>query len=334
MRIAILGAGSIGCFVGGAWQGARLPITFIGRARIAEDLATHGMTLTDSEGWERHLPIKDIAFSDSPEAMRESELIVLSVKSGGTREAAIQIGNYARAGVPVLSLQNGVGNIDVLEGALSHRHPVIRGMVPYNVAYMGAGRFHKGVKGQLYVEDCSAMRDLAKHVGQSPASLVLRDDMTEVAWGKLIFNLNNAINALSGRPLADQLSQRDYRRVMAATMREALRLLKIAGIHPARIGPIPARFLPEVFEAPDWLFNPLVLKFQKIDSKARSSMADDLAQGRRTEIDHLNGEVVALAERLGRPAAVNRAVISLVRKAESGGRRDWSAGELRRAVLS
>ena len=66
--------------------------------------------------------------------------------------------------------------------------------------------------------------------------------------------------------------------------------------------------------SPDWLFNNVFLKKWKIDAKARSSMADDLAAGRTTEVDYINGELVALAERLRREAPVNRKIVELIRR--------------------
>jgi 2-dehydropantoate 2-reductase len=142
--------------------------------------------------------------------------------------------------------------------------------------------------------------------------------MLALAWGKLLINLNNAVNALSGRTLRDELKHRDYRRVFAASMREGLDLLKRADIEPATVGPISPQALPRIVSSPDWIFNNVFLKRWKIDAKARSSMADDLAAGRKTEVDYLNGELVRLAERLQRAAPVNRAIVELVRKAEAG----------------
>ena len=92
------------------------------------------------------------------------------------------------------------------------------------------------------------------------------------------------------------------------------------------------KLLPRIINAPDWLFNNLFLKKWKIDAKARSSMADDLAAGRKTEIDYLNGELVRLAERLQRDAPVNRAIVELVRKAEEGAK-PLGPVALRKAVL-
>jgi len=220
----------------------------------------------------------------------------------------------------------------VLERELGGRFAVVRGMVPYNVAYLGEGRFHKGVAGELWAEDRPDTRLLAEAIGQSPAALRLSGDMLGLAWGKLLINLNNAVNALSGHSLVNQLSQRDYRRVVAASMREGLRLLDRAGIEPAKVGPMPPHLLPKVIASPDWLFNTLFLKVQKIDAKARSSMADDLAAGRRTEVDYINGELVRLAERLDIDAPINRRIVELIRKAE-GGSQPWPADALRREVL-
>jgi 2-dehydropantoate 2-reductase len=109
--------------------------------------------------------------------------------------------------------------------------------------------------------------------------------------------------------------------------------LKRAEIEPATVGPIAPATLPRIVNSPDWLFNNLFLKRWKIDAHARSSMADDLAAGRKTEIDYINGELVTLAERLGTGAPVNRKIVELVRKAEDGAA-PLAPAALRRAVLA
>jgi 2-dehydropantoate 2-reductase len=317
-KVAVLGAGSVGCFVGGSWQAAGVPVTFIGRPRLSNDIDAHGMTLTDHDGWEARLAPGDVDYRCGPEGLEDAEVIALTVKSGDTASAADDIAKHATAGATVISFQNGVSNIDVLEQGLGGRFEVARGMVPYNVAYLGKGRFHKGVAGDLYAERREHVQDLAEAVANGPAALKLSNEMLALAWGKLLINLNNAVNALSGRTLRDELKHRDYRRVFAASMREGLDLLKRADIEPATVGPISPQALPRIVSSPDWIFNNVFLKRWKIDAKARSSMADDLAAGRKTEVDYLNGELVRLAERLQRAAPVNRAIVELVRKAEAG----------------
>ena len=329
-RVAVLGAGSVGCFIGGAWSAAGLPVSFIGRPRIAHDIRDHGLTLTDYTGWKAELAQVDYACV--PAALGEASIILVCVKSGATAEAARDIAEHARDGAMVISFQNGVSNHDTLEGKLGGRFRIVRGMIPYNVAYLGAGHFHKGVAGSLWAEDRREIRALAERIGDGPAALRPSRDMVGLAWGKLLINLNNAVSALSGLTLIEELKQRDYRRVVAATQREGLALLRRAGIKPRKVGPVPPRLLPGVIGSPDWLFRKIFLKGWKIDARARSSMSDDLAAGRKTEVDTINGELVALAERLGRAAPVNSKIVRLIRLAEAGAA-PWSPEALRREVL-
>jgi 2-dehydropantoate 2-reductase len=331
-RIAILGAGSVGCFIGGVWQAAGLPVQFFGRERFGRDVGEHGLSLSDYDDWRAKIPAGRVDYACQPGGLTNADIIALCVKSGATEEAARQIGEYGRPGATVVSFQNGISNVEVVERELGHRFEVVRGMVPYNIAYLGDGRFHKGVAGLLWAEDRPVLRDLAERIGGGPASLRLSGDMLGLAWGKLIINLNNAVNALSGRTLIEQLGNRDYRRVVAASMREGLDLLDRAGIDPAKVGPTPPRLLPTVIGAPDWLFNNVFLKLQKIDARARSSMADDVASGRRTEVDYINGELVRLADKLGADAPVNRKIVELIGQAEAG-RAPWPPSELRREIL-
>ncbi len=256
----------------------------------------------------------------------------MCVKSGATADAARDIAEHGRDGAMVISFQNGVSNHEILERSLGDRFRIVRGMIPFNVAYLGNGHFHKGVAGALFADDRRETRALAAAIGDGPAALRLSSDMLGLAWGKLLINLNNAVSALSGRTLLEELSERDYRRVLAAAQREGLRLLRRAGIKPRKIGPVPPALLPLVIGSPDWLFRGIFLKGWKIDARARSSMADDLAAGRKTEVDAINGELVRLAERLGRTAPVNSAIVGLVQRAEAGAE-PWPPAVLRREAL-
>jgi len=311
---------------------AGLGVRFVGRPSFARDIGQHGLTLTDYSGWEAVLPPGDVDFRTESGALADADVIALCVKSGATADAAKQIASHGRDGAMVVSFQNGISNVEVLERELGERFRIARGMVPFNIAYLGEGRFHKGVAGDLHADDRPETRDLARRIGRSPAALTLSNDMIGLAWGKLLINLNNAVSALSGRTLLEELRQRDYRRVFAAAMREGLRLLDKAGIEPAKVGAVGPRLLPWVIGSPDWLFRNLFVKAWKIDAKARSSMADDLAAGRTTEVDFINGELVRLAERLGAEAPVNRNIVELIRKAEVGAP-PWPPAELRREVL-
>lgn len=329
-RVVIHGAGSVGCFVGGCWQAAGVPVSLFGRQTFATEIAEHGLSLSDFTGWRERLDTVD--YRTDPAVLAEADIIALTVKSGATAEAAEQISSNAKEGALVVSFQNGISNLDVLRRELPDHLRVARGIVQFNVAYLGDGRFHKGVAGALYAEDYPETRALAEQVVGGPASLKLSDDMLGIAWGKLLINLNNAVNALSGRTLLEEFEERDYRRVVAASQREGLKLLKDAGIQPAKIAAVSPGLLPLVIGSPNWLFKNVFLRSWKIDEKARSSMNDDLAANRKTEVEYINGELVALAERLKTGAPVNRKIVELIHKAEAGAP-PLSPSDLRREVF-
>lgn len=326
-RIVVLGAGSIGCFVGIGWLKSGLDVTLIGREWLKEDTQNNPIRLTDYSGWETRLDSNNVSISTDPSVLSQADLILLCVKCTATQNAAKQITEYARSSAVVVSFQNGISNVDTLRDLLPEQ-TVLAGMVPFNVAYLGNAHWHKGSNGELFVEDLPMLSSLSQMLVGTPWSLSLVENMQELAWGKLLLNLNNAINALSGLTLLKELSDHNYRKVLAASIREALHVLKKAGIKPAKVGALSPAWLSGLVAAPNWFFNSVGLRLQKIDDKARSSMADDFAKGRQTEIDFLNGEVVKLAYKVKTAAPVNEAIVALVKEAQNGGRKQWSGEDL------
>ena len=162
--------------------------------------------------------------------------------------------------------------------------------------------------------------------------LVERADFIEVQWGKLLLNLNNPVNALSGLPLKAELSQRAYRRCLALLIEEGLATLKAAGIRPAKVAKISARWLPLMLRLPDWLFTRVAGAMLRIDPQARSSMWEDLQSGRRTEIDYLNGAIVTLAASSGRTAVANQRIVELVHAAHRGRKTSYDGDQLYRLL--
>jgi 2-dehydropantoate 2-reductase len=231
----------------------------------------------------------------------------------------------------LVSFQNGIRNVGALRDLLP-RVTVLAGMVPFNVLARGEGRFHQGSGGALAVEDHPALDRLAPAFAAAGLPLARHADMRAVQWGKLLLNLNNAINALSGQPLAQELSDRTYRRCLAAAMHEALDLLARAKQPVVKLTALPPRWMARLLPMPDAIFSRLARKVVAIDPHARSSMWDDLVAGRPTEIDHIQGEVVALAARLGTAAPINAAVVALVHAVERGAPRVWDGAALWRAL--
>ncbi len=330
--ICIYGAGAIGCYLGGRLLTGGGAVGFVGRPRIGEELRRHGLTLSHYDGRRWQVPASAIAFSAEPAMAADAALVLVTVKSGATAEAATELAGVLRPDAVVISLQNGLGNAGALRAALP-RQVVLAGMVPFNVVSRGPGAFHQASEGGLAVEDAAALQPFLGDFAKAGLALDRHRQMLPVQWGKLLLNLNNAINALADLPLRDELGQRAYRRCLALAQAEALGLLKQAGIAPARLTPLPPDWLPSLLRLPDRLFSVLARRMLAIDPLARSSMADDLSAGRPTEIDWLNGEVVRLAERLGARALVNERLCALMHAAESNATRPAWPGEALLAEL-
>jgi 2-dehydropantoate 2-reductase len=252
--------------------------------------------------------------------------VLVTVKSAGTQDAGRELAPLLKPGAIVISFQNGLHNAEVLAAQLPGR-TVLTGMVEFNVINRGSGAFHHGSEGGLAVQEHAALAPFLAAFAAAGLPLRRYADMRAVLWAKLLLNLNNAINALGGVPLKEELAQRAFRRCIALAQRELLGLLDAAGIEPARLK-LPPRLIPTLLSVPDVVFRALAGKMLAIDPLARSSMWEDLQAGRATEIDYLNGEVVKLAASLNRSAPVNGRLVALVLEAEKGGRRDWKGEEL------
>ncbi|KYK44067.1 2-dehydropantoate 2-reductase [Bradyrhizobium liaoningense] len=314
--IVVAGAGAIGCFVGGMLAAADRRVALLVRPRVKTEIERFGLLLTDFDGSEKRLGAGQLALSEDPSIFHSAGIVLVTVKSADTAAVAEQIAQHAPEDAVIVSLQNGVGNVAVLRERLGGRR-VLAGMVPFNVIAMGGGRFHRSTSGDIHIgEDAE---DTAGELSVAGLTMRASADITGVQWGKLIINLNNALSALSDMPLAAQLANRDWRRLFADQMAEGLAALKAAGITPVSATPIPMRWSPALLRLPDAIFNAILGRTMKIDPEARSSMWQDLKQGRRTEIDYLQGAVIALAERNNVSVPLMRRIVALIKEAEAAG---------------
>jgi 2-dehydropantoate 2-reductase len=328
LKVCVFGAGSIGCYVGGRLAAAGCAVTLIGRERLGGELAAQGLHLTDLGGADLRVSPGAFRYATTADAAADAELVLVTVKSAGTREAGQALARVLKPGAVVISFQNGLGNAQLLREQLTQQ-VVLTGMVQFNVVNRGHGNFHQGSEGLLEAEQHSALAPFLAAFTQAGLPLELHSKMLPVQWAKLLLNLNNPINALSNIPLKQELSQRAFRQCLAMAQAEGLALLDAAGIQPAKLTPLPPHWIPKLLAVPDGLFRLLANKMLEIDPLARSSMWEDLEAGRVTEIDWINGEVVRLAEKLGRAAPVNARLVTLIRAAEAGGQREWSGPALR-----
>jgi 2-dehydropantoate 2-reductase len=314
--IGVAGAGSIGCFVGGMISAAGRRVALLARPRVIQEIDSHGLRLTSFEGFDRKLGANEMKLSDDPAIFVDVGAVLVTVKSADTAAMADIIASHAPADAVIVSLQNGVGNVAVLREKLPGRR-VLAGMVPFNVIAMGEGRFHRATSGDIVIERDAA--GTAERLSVPGLDMRPTGNITGVQWGKLIVNLNNALSALSGLPLRQQLAQRAWRRLFADQMVEGLAAIKAEGIRPVSATPIPVNWTPHLLRLPDAVFEVMLGRTMKIDPQARSSMWEDLQRRRRTEIDYLQGVITEIADRHGLPAPLSRRIVALIKSAEAAG---------------
>jgi 2-dehydropantoate 2-reductase len=289
-------------------------VSLLARPRVIAEIERFGLTLTSLEGSSWHVASQQLTLSEDPNVLAEASVVLVTVKSADTAEIADAIARHAPRDAVIVSLQNGVDNAAVLRGRLAGM-TVLPAMVPFNVISAGEGRFHRATSGNIVIE-----RDVADTAARlSVPGLIMRptDDIAGVQWGKLLVNLNNAINALSGLPLREQLAQRDWRRLFADQIAEGLMALRAEGIHPVSPTPVPSNWVAHLLRLPDALFAIALAPAMKIDPQARSSMWEDLERRRRTEIDYLQGVIIDIADRHGLRAPLSRRIAALIRDAEA-----------------
>jgi 2-dehydropantoate 2-reductase len=315
--IGIAGAGSIGCFVGGMLAMSGRGVALLARPRVIEEIRGNGLHLTSFEGLDHKLASSTLTLSDDPSIFSDGGVVLVTVKSADTADIADIIATHARADAIVVSLQNGVGNVSVLRERLGGRR-VLAGMVPFNVIALGNGRFHRATSGDIVIEQDGS--GTAERISVPGLNLCATADIAGVQWGKLLVNLNNALNALGDLPLRQQLAQRSWRRLFADQMAEGLAAVRAEGIRPVSSTPVPVSWTPQLLRLPDAVFGMLLGRTMKIDPEARSSMWEDLQRGRRTEIDYLQGVITGIADRRGLQVPLSRRVVALIKSAEAAGK--------------
>lgn len=332
LRVAVLGAGSIGCYVGGRLA-EHCDVTLVGRPGVLDPIAVDGLTLGRGGKPTSTVPSAALTLTEDPSAAADADVVLVTTKSHDTETIARSVAEHLAPQAVTVSLQNGLRNPGRLRGILPGH--VLGGVVTYNVVRTGPATYLQATSGEIMLEASPHGRALARAASASGLSVDQRSDIVGVQHAKLLMNLNNAVNALSGRPLKEELSDRGYRRVLALCQEEALAVFAALGIAPARLSPLPPAAMVKVLRSSDSIFTTVARTALRVHPEARSSMADDLAAGRRTEIDELQGAVVDLGGQLGIATPVNDRIAELVRAAERAGPEElpaWSSSELLDAV--
>ena len=303
MRIAVAGAGAVGCYFGGMLARAGHPVTLIGRAAHVEAFRRSGLHFEGLKFDER-IPVEA---STSAEAVRGAELVLVCVKSTDTEATAEAMAPFLEPGALVASLQNGVDNAARIQARIPQ--PVIPAVVYVATEMAGPGHMKHHGRGDLVIGTLGQARPAAlervkKTFEAAGVPVAISDNVAGELWMKLVANCAyNAISALSQLPYGVMIRSAGVPELMRDVAQEAAAVARADGV----------RMLPDMVER--------VYGIAKAMPTQYSSTAQDLARGKPSEIDHLNGYVVHRGEALGVATPANRALWALVKLVESRARK-------------
>ncbi len=293
--VAVMGAGAVGCYYGAVLAKAGHAVTLIGRPALAAAVSGAGLVLETAAGRET-VSLGAVAEADG---VAGADLVLVCVKSGDTETAGRAMLPHLAPGAVVLSLQNGVDNGERL-GAVIGR-PVVPVAVYVATEMAGAGHVRHHGRGDLILGAGEASERIAAILTASGIPATVSDRVRDALWAKLTINCAwNALSAVGGRPYGRLFAAEGVGAVLADVVSECRAVAEASGIR-----------LPE----------DMLAKVEAIAgtmAEQRSSTAQDLARGRRTEIDHLNGYIVREGARLGIPTPANRVLHTLVKLVEPG----------------
>lgn len=289
-RVAVLGAGAVGCYYGGMLARAGHAVTLIGRPAHVEAMTREGLRLQTRDFDERIA----VAASADPAAVAGAALVLVCVKSGDSDAAAAQLRPHLDAGAVVMSLQNGVDNADRLQAALDR--PVLPAVVYVATEMAGPGHVRHHGRGELAFGAAGAGAGLAALFEAAGVPVLLSDNVRGMLWSKLILNCAyNALSAIARQPYGPLAQAEGVQAVMRDVVDECLAVAQADGVTP----------VDEAWAAVQRIAQTMPTQF--------SSTAQDLMRGKPSEIDHLNGYVVRRGAALGVPTPVNRVLHTLVK---------------------
>ena len=297
-RIAVVGAGAVGCYFGGMLARAGTPVTLIGRAAHVDAINRNGLFLERSD-FQAHIKLQA---DTRVEAVRDATIVLLSVKTTDTETAAAALFPHLGRDALLVSFQNGVDNAERIQRAIGIK--AVPAVVYVAAAMTGPGRVKHNGRGDIVIGHLSRLESVFKNA-EIPCRV--SDNIAAELWTKLVMNC--AYNAISALTRSHYLAIKENPlalTLMKELIREVVAVASASGIRIASP--------EELFEA--------ALKLGAAMSTATSSTEQDIARGRPTVIDSLNGYVAHRGKELGIPTPINTALHALVKLLEAQARGD------------
>ena len=305
--VVVVGAGAVGSFYGAMLARAGHAVTLVARAPHVEAIEAHGLQL--HMGGQVHAV--RLAATTELDAVRSADLVLFCVKSTDTESVARQIAPLLAPNALVLSLQNGVDNAETLARHLSQSVVPVAVYVATAMPEPGVVQHHG--RGDLVIGPLDAaagsdatlatrLQAVVELFATAQVPVRISDDVIGELWSKLMVNCAyNAISAIAQQPYGRMAALPEIRELQRAVVHEVVAVAQAAG-QPMDLATAMAAMERIAVAMPG----------------QRSSTAQDLARGKPTEIDHLNGSIVRRGAELGVATPVNQALLALVKLAEAG----------------
>lgn len=300
IEVAVLGAGAVGCYYGGMLARAGHAVTLIGRPVHVAAFAARGLRF---EGLKFDEQVA-VGASTEASAVRGCRVVLFCVKSTDTESAAEQMAPHLDAGALVVNLQNGVDNTERIAARIAQ--PVIPAVVYVATEMAGPGHLKHHGRGDLVIGElgaklpAGALAQVKRWFEAAGVPVAISGNVAGELWAKLVVNCAyNALSAISQLPYGKMIEGPGIRDVMRDVVEETLAVARASGVTMA----------PDTLERTYRIAEAMPTQY--------SSTAQDLARGKPTEIEHLNGFVARRGAALGVPTPANRTLAALVRLLES-----------------
>jgi 2-dehydropantoate 2-reductase len=296
LKVAVMGAGAVGCYFGGMLARAGHDVTLIARPQHVDAIARDGLRM-ETRTFDEYVRL---GASTGASAVNGADLVLFCVKSTDTEAAGTAIRPHLAAQTRVLCLQNGVDNADRLRTVLAEHVGAVAAAVVYVATEMaGPGHVKHHGRGELVIEPIHGSEDLATLLAAAGVPTQVSDNVRGALWLKLILNCAyNAVSAIAQKPYGETVRGAGVKDVMRDVVNECLAVAEAEGVKVPGDAHAAAAKLVETMPG------------------QYSSTAQDLARGKHTEIDHLNGLVVQRGDALGIPTPANRVLWALVKLLE------------------
>ena len=298
MRVTVIGAGAVGCFYGAMLARAGSHVTLVGRPAHVDAIRDAGLRF-ESADFDARIAM---GASTAPQAVQGADLVLICVKSTDTVAAAREVRPFLSETAAVVSVQNGIDNAAMLADVLTR--DIIPAAVYVACEMAGAGHLRHHGRGELVIGPSPHSAAVARLFSEAGVPTVVSADVMAPLWDKLILNCAyNALSAIVNRPYGEIRTVAAADETMRYIVDECLAVARAEGIG---IDLDTERQIARIRRT--------------IPSGQYASMAHDLARGRPTEIDFLNGAIVRRGQAYGIPTPLNQALLALVQLLEQ--RRD------------